>query len=107
MAALLPILDLLYDLVILLVSRFDYIYEHNVLLNHHIPVEEGRGSEHPIGDFRVTCKGVYCGRSCNFALYRGIDRNLLLEEGQGKGEVKQYGMVCSRVFCACSYCYRS
>ena len=67
----------------------------------------GRGTEHPIGDFRVTCKGVYCGRSCNFVLYRGIDRNLLLEEGQGKEEVKKYGLVCSRVFCGCGYCYSS
>jgi hypothetical protein len=50
---------------------------------------------------------VYCGRSCNFVLYRGIDRNLLLEEGQGKEEVKKYGLVCSRVFCGCGYCYSS
>ena len=42
MADLLPISDRLYDLSILLVFRFDDAYEHDVLLNHHIPVEEGR-----------------------------------------------------------------
>ena len=40
MADLLPISDRLYDLSILLVFRFDDTYEHDVLLNHHIPVEE-------------------------------------------------------------------
>jgi len=42
MADLLPISERLYDLSILLVFRFDDTYEHDVLLNHHIPVEEGR-----------------------------------------------------------------
>ena len=42
MADLLPISDRLYDLSILLVFRFDDTYEHDVLLNHHIPVEEAR-----------------------------------------------------------------
>jgi hypothetical protein len=40
MADLLPISERLYDLSILLVFRFDDTYEHDVLLNHHIPVEE-------------------------------------------------------------------
>ena len=43
MADLLPISERLYDLSILLVFRFDDTYEHDVLLNHHIPVEEARG----------------------------------------------------------------
>ena len=107
MADLLPISERLYDLSILLVFRFDDTYEHDVLLNHHIPVEDGRGSEHPIGDFRVTCKWVYCWLSCIVVLSRGIDLNLLLEEGQGKVEVKKYGLVCCRVFCGCGYCYSS
>src|SRR5690554_5171819 len=42
MADLLPISERLYDLSILLVFRFDDTYEHDVLLNHHIPVEEAR-----------------------------------------------------------------
>ena len=42
MADLLPISERLYDLSILLVFRFDDTYEHDVLLNHHIPVEEER-----------------------------------------------------------------
>jgi hypothetical protein len=42
MADLLPISERLYDLSILLVFRFDDTYEHDVLLNHHIPVEEVR-----------------------------------------------------------------
>ena len=107
MADLLHISERLYDMSILIVFRFDDTYEYDVLLNQHIPVEEGRGSEHPIGDCRVSCRGVYCGRSCNFALYRGIDRNLFLEEGQGTEEVNKYGLGCSRVFCGCGYCYSS
>jgi hypothetical protein len=43
MADLLPISERLYDLSILLVFRFDDTYEHDVLLNHHIPVEEVGG----------------------------------------------------------------
>jgi hypothetical protein len=42
MADLLPISERLYDLSILLVFRFDDTYEHDVLLNHHIPVEEAK-----------------------------------------------------------------
>jgi hypothetical protein len=42
MADLLPISERLYDLSILLVFRFDDTYEHDVLLNHHIPVEEDK-----------------------------------------------------------------
>jgi len=40
MADLLSISERLYNLSILLVFRFDDTYEHDVLLNHHIPVEE-------------------------------------------------------------------
>ena len=40
MADLLPISERLYDLSILLVFRFDDTYEHDVLLNLHIPGEE-------------------------------------------------------------------
>ncbi|MDI9464046.1 MAG: hypothetical protein WBI99_04005, partial [Limnochordia bacterium] len=47
MADLLPISERLYDLSILLVFRFDDTYEHDVLLNHHIPVEEVRGTSLP------------------------------------------------------------
>ena len=43
MADLLPISERLYDLSILLVFRFDDTYEHDVLSNHHIPVEEAWG----------------------------------------------------------------
>jgi hypothetical protein len=65
MADLLPISERLYDLSILLVFRFDDTYEHDVLLNHHIPVEEGRmpnkingtGIMLPINPNTVECRG--------------------------------------------------
>jgi len=58
MADLLPISERLYDLSILLVFRFDDTYEHDVLLNHHIPVEEGRGLRAFADRLRLTGTGV-------------------------------------------------
>ena len=43
MADLLPISERLYDLSILNVCPYDDTYEHDVLLNHHIPLEEVLG----------------------------------------------------------------
>src|SRR5690606_14277909 len=54
MADLLPISERLYDLSILLVFRFDDTYEHDVLLNHHIPVEEVRQGS-PLGLVCTSC----------------------------------------------------
>src|SRR5690606_33588540 len=54
MADLLPISERLYDLSILLVFRFDDTYEHDVLLNHHIPVEEVRSHFHKTIDPATT-----------------------------------------------------
>jgi len=52
MADLLSISERLYNLSILLVFRFDDTYEHDVLLNHHIPVEEANGA----GIFSTACR---------------------------------------------------
>ena len=47
MADLLPNSERLYDLSIHLVFRFDDTYEHDVLLNHHNPVEVVMGTSLP------------------------------------------------------------